>query len=108
MRLAVRAFVALTDGRYGVTAERVEELVQLGDAEKSARNWLLQSLERFDLERPGVPWTYGLTTRLLIADGQMEAARAGLNIFRQKCETADCRDYASRLEAALGGSRNGV
>ena len=104
MKLASRAFVALIDARYAMAAARVDELCELSTSE-DARSWLLTALQRHDEERPGEPWTIGLATRLLIVDGQLDAAEAFLGLFQKQCASEECRAYSDRLATELIAAR---
>jgi tetratricopeptide (TPR) repeat protein len=112
LKLAAAAFIALTDGRYATASERVERLCAAGDdpagerrgASAEGRGWLLTQLERFDQERPGEAWTFGLTARLLIADQQLEAAGAAIALFESLCGEPQCAAYAGELRGKLAGS----
>ena len=101
IKSAARAFVALTDGRYERAAARTDALCEQGDDSRVARAWLLEALERYDRQHPNIPWTFAMTVRLLIADGQIEAARAFLGLFEELCETDACRTRSQSLGALL-------
>lgn len=98
---AARAFIALTDGRHSLCVERIEVLDEASESASVARKWLLAQLERFDQERPDSAWTYGISARVLIADGQTEAARVAVQLFEQLCADEDCRFYGRELRQEL-------
>ena len=98
---AALAYAALADGRPEEAASRVAALCRTGDAAAEARRLLLSALERFDQQRPNVPWTFGLTAELLLTDGQLDAARAFTDLFESRCDEPACRDYARSLRQRL-------
>lgn len=98
---AALAYAALCEGRFAESVSRVTALCRTGDAGADARRLLLTALERFDQERPNVPWTFGLTAELLLADGQTQAAAAFLDLFQTHCDAPRCRDYARSLRLRL-------
>ena len=65
----------------------------------------MTALQRHDEERPGEPWTIGLATRLLIVDGQLDAAEAFLGLFQKQCASEECRAYSDRLATELIAAR---
>ena len=101
MKLASRAFVALSDGRYDRAVDRVGALCEDHGTTRDARAWLLAALQRFDLDRPGIPWTIGLAARLLIADQQVKPARAFIGLFESQCTEDVCRSYVALLHKLL-------
>lgn len=100
LRLASQAFIALSDGRYSTAAERVERLCADAAAEP-ARKWLIAQLERHDQERQGDPWTFGLSARLLLADGHRDAADMALGILDAFCKEDGCREYGRKLRGMI-------
>ena len=104
MKLASRAFVALSDGRYQRAADRVDALCEDRGATLDAREWLLAALKRFGLDRPDTPWTLGLAARLLIADQQFGPARVSIGLFESQCTEDVCRSYAELLRKLLADS----
>jgi tetratricopeptide (TPR) repeat protein len=101
MANAALANAALCEGRFDEAVSRVGALCRSGDAGADARRLLLTALERFDQQRPNVPWTFGLTAELLLADGQTQAAAAFLDLFRTRCVAPQCHDYARSLSQRL-------
>ncbi len=98
---AALAYAALCENRFAETFSRVTALCRTGDAGADARRLLLTALERFDQERPDIPWTFGLTAELLLTDGQLDAARAFTDLFESRCSESACRDYVRSLRRRL-------
>lgn len=96
MAQATVALFALDDGRDDMVRFMAERLVASGDA--PTRKRLLRALERYDARKPGVAWTYYLTSALLRADGQPEAAEAFLELFTKNCATPACNDARRLLD----------
>jgi len=97
---AALAYAALGEGRFDEAVSRVATLGRDDNAD-DARRLLLAALERFDQQRPDVPWTLGLTAELLFADGQTQAAAAFLDLFQTRCGAPQCHDYARSLSRRL-------
>ena len=87
-----------------MAAARVDELCELSTSE-DARSWLLTAASAARRGRPGEPWTIGLATRLLIVDGQLDAAEAFLGLFQKQCASEECRAYSDRLATELIAAR---
>ena len=96
---ATVALLALEEGREDVVQLMGDRLVSEGDA--ATRRRLLRALERFDGRKPGNPWTYYLTALLLHSDGQLDAARAFLDLFANQCSGSSCATALAALEAKL-------
>jgi len=105
---AAMAYAALADDRFEEAVSRVAMLCDTGESGVEARRLLLAALERFDQERPNVPWTFGLTAELLLTDGQTQAGAAFLDLFRTRCDTPPCREYARSLEKRLSAKSSNV
>jgi tetratricopeptide (TPR) repeat protein len=99
---ATLAFVALAQGRYTDAVAQAETLCDMGQQGDEARHRLLGALERFDRQTPDVPWTFCLTTRLLIANGQLDAAGVFLELAVERCGDAACQEHIQRLGSLLG------
>lgn len=97
MKTASKAFIALTDGRYTTAAKRVEAISGVGQSMHEARAWLRRAIGQLSTDRPDEPWTYGLITRILIADGESQLARVSLDLFQKQCTTTVCVEQARRL-----------
>jgi hypothetical protein len=101
MKTASTAFIALTDGRYEIAAKRVDSIAGTDESMRSARAWLREAIGALSADRPDEPWTYGLITRILIADGEEQLAHVSLDFFQKKCATAECTAYARSLREML-------
>jgi tetratricopeptide (TPR) repeat protein len=99
--LATLTYADLALGEFETAMNHAEELCAKGEAGADARQRLLASLERFDSEKPDVPWTYALGARLLIASRRFEVAAVFIDLLERYCDQEDCRDYARRLRALL-------
>jgi tetratricopeptide (TPR) repeat protein len=104
MANAALAYAALCEGRFDEAVSRVEALCRSGNAGADARRLLLTALERFDQQRPNVPWTLGLTAELLLADRQIQAAAAFLDLFKARCDAPQCHDYSRSLNQRLSST----
>jgi tetratricopeptide (TPR) repeat protein len=104
MANAALAYAALAEGRFDEAVSRVTALCRIDDPGAEARRLLLTALERFDQERPNVPWTFGLTAELLLTDGQLDAARAFTDLFETRCDKPACRDYIRLLRQRLSSA----
>ncbi len=99
---AARALLALSEARYEEAVLIVQRLAALQThGAKDARGLLLAALERFDERSPTIPWTLGLAAELLIADGNRDAARVFLDLFRTRCRSSACAPLADRLHRRL-------
>ncbi|MCH9002772.1 MAG: hypothetical protein IIC02_09390, partial [Planctomycetes bacterium] len=107
MAIAILAYAALLEGRTESAAEYVERLCtgRPRTMESHRRRFLL-ALELFHERQPDSPWTYGLTARLLLAKGQVQAARMAIDFCRQKCKAEACAQYADRLTSLLTPPNN--
>ncbi len=99
MAQAAVALFALEDNRDDMVRSLADRLVTSGDT--AARQRLLRALERLDARKPGLPWTYYLTAALLQAEGQLDAARAFLELFSNHCSGPSCSDARRFLESKL-------
>jgi len=106
LALSLRAFIALRAGNYKDAVEHVRRLNAPSRRAKEARRRLLSALERFDHVSPGNPWTFCVAARLLLANGQREAARTSLGLCRSRCADDLCRQEAELIDAALNGPGN--
>lgn len=101
---ATRAYIALVGGRYDAATTQADILCGMGDRGADARRQLLGALERFDRQQPDIPWTFCLTARLLIADGDFEGAGVFVGLCEERCDDPACRDRAESLRALLPSS----
>lgn len=92
-RLAARALASLGLEQQEAAVAACRELCGLEESASEPRQRLLKALERFDLERPGVPWTYLLTAMLLDAEGQPEARDAFVKAFTDTCADEAAREW---------------
>lgn len=99
---ATLAYIALWQERFTEAVAHVESLCSVpGEPGAGARRRLLNALERFDRLRPDIPWTFCLTTRLLIANNRLDAARVFLDLSVKRCRDAACREHTQNLRSLL-------
>lgn len=97
----VSVYIALIEKRYDDARLNVEMLCSAKEAGRDARQFLLNALETFDQQHSGVVWTYCLTTRLLIAQSNLEAARAFIQLCDRFCDDDTCRKYIQQLRQSI-------
>ncbi|MFH1109137.1 MAG: tetratricopeptide repeat protein [Planctomycetota bacterium] len=109
---AALAYAALAEGRYEEAGLRIQSLSLRSSGQASrdqdaaqARQLFLAALERYDQQHPDVPWTIALAADVLIADGQLDAARAFTDLFEARCDNPACRDRVRSLRQRLSSSR---
>ena len=98
---AALAFAALVEGRHDEALAKTLRAISAPSDAAEGRRLLLSAMQRFDEQRPGVAWTYGLTAEVLIADGQGDAARAFLSLFESNCREPSCQSYTPKLRQKL-------
>ncbi len=103
--LATLVYVDLAEGRYRSARKRTTELCQTEHHSADARKHLLGALERFDQERPGIPWTFLLAAQLLLADGNVNAAQFSISLSEKNCHDDLCRDHIQALRRRLTTAR---
>jgi tetratricopeptide (TPR) repeat protein len=101
---ATLAFAALVEEQYPIAVEQTDALCATGGQGADARQRFLRRLEMFGHRKPGMAWTYCLAAELLIADGQLDGARIGVDLCAQRCAELDCRDRVKSLRARLAGA----
>ena len=106
MAFVVLAYAALLEGRAESAVEHVERFCTGAPRTMESHRRLLYALELFHERQPDSPWTYGLTARLLLSTGRMQAAGMAIDFFREKCEAEACARYADRLTSLLTASGN--
>ena len=98
---ATQAFLALVTGRYEVAVAKTETLCNRGAEGADARERLLRALASVVAGRPDLPWTYCLAARLWLADGQLDNARAFIDLCDRECHDPPCRECVETLRARL-------
>ncbi|MCH7910860.1 MAG: tetratricopeptide repeat protein [Candidatus Hydrogenedentes bacterium] len=106
MAFAILAYAALLEGRAESAVEHVERFCTGAGRTMETHRRLLLALELFHERQPDSPWTYGLTARLLLANGQNQAAEMAIDFCRQKCKAEACEQYADRLTSLLTPPNN--
>jgi tetratricopeptide (TPR) repeat protein len=101
---ATLAFIALIEQQYSGAARQTDLLCATGPPGADARQRLMRRLEMLGQQRPGLAWTYCLASELLIADGQPESARLGVELCDQRCMDRECRERVTSLRARLSGA----
>ena len=104
---AALTFGALASARYDEALTQVDALCATNESGTEARRMLLAALERFDAQRPKIPWTFAFTAQLLIADGQIEAAKVFLELLEQHCDAPTCRERGRWLRSRMNTSAPG-
>jgi tetratricopeptide (TPR) repeat protein len=99
--LAVQAYVALARGQYEAAIAHADDLCGTRERGADARRRLLGALERFEQQRPDVPWTICIAARLLIAEGNIEAARVFVGLCQERCMDPLCLELVDALRVAL-------
>lgn len=97
----VSVILAMMEKRYDDARLNVEKLCSFGEVGREARRYLLSALETWDGLQPGVVWTYCLSTKLLIAEGNIEAARAFIQLCERFCNEGSCKEYIQQLQQSL-------
>jgi tetratricopeptide (TPR) repeat protein len=98
---ATLAYIDLARRKYDAAAVRTDALCATGPDGADARRRLLSALERFDLEHPGVPWTFCLAARLLIAEGNLEGADLFVALCNERCAEPACHERVAHLRSQL-------
>ena len=80
---------------------RVEPASTKAAARADARRRLLGALERFDQRQPNIPWTFCLSARLLIADGNLQGASLGVGLCEERCDDPACQEQVRRLRSQI-------
>jgi tetratricopeptide (TPR) repeat protein len=106
--LAAGAYVGLLEGDTGAIRRWTDALGASGGAGGDARQRLVAALEQYDADHPGVPWTYAMVARLMIADDRLEAADVFLKLAREACNEPSCTAYLDSLDALRSGARSGT
>lgn len=101
MVTAALVMQALHEGRMDAASDAAESLCAMGASSADAKRRLLLGLEHFDSTNPQNPWTFCLTSRILIAQGRAEPARAFLNLCDQFDSRGDASGYRQRLKKLL-------
>jgi len=100
---SAEAALSLLENGKGEDAWPVIEALSSGSSSyhRDARRQLLDAIQSFDEKRPGVAWTYALAARLLIAEDNLEPARAFVKLCEELCTDDACRDAAGILRKLL-------
>lgn len=107
MTKAVLTLAALDAGQFAEARDQLPALVGPVTALHSVRQRLLAALEVFDESHPNNPWTFCLTARLLIADGNTGAADAFIGLCAERCGDDPCRGYVSELAGMIPDAGDG-
>lgn len=94
---ATKMLIALLQKRYDDAQVEVDAICSEGDHAREARRRLLSALQMIDQQKPHHTWIYCLTTRLLVAQGQLDAARKFIQLCEQNCDDSSCRKYAQSI-----------
>ena len=103
--MATQAYIALAYGRYASASAATESLCTIGNEADGARAQLKGSLERFDREHPGVPWTFCLVARLLLAEGNQSGAMVSLRLCSERCADEACRRQVHKLMTDIDAAK---
>lgn len=96
---ATKMLIALLQKRYDDAQIEVDAICTVGDHARTARRRLLGALQLLDQQKPPHAWIYCLTARLLIAQGQLDAARTFIQLCEQYCGDSSCRKYTQSIRA---------
>lgn len=102
--MALSTWMALAEGRNAEAVTQMRMLVRPSPALSAVRRRLLTALEVYDENHPGNPWTYCLTARMLLAEGNDPAGRAFTGLCRDHCADDTCPAYVRELELLIGAA----
>lgn len=95
---AAMVLVALHDGQPESAVAHARRLVSARNPDPpDGTSRLLGALETFAADHPDDPFPYYVASLLLIAQGDRDAARHGLTVFKQLCPDESWRQRAERL-----------
>ncbi len=102
--LASLAYSELANQQHEEAVAHVDRLSTTGAAGVDARARLLGALERYDSIEPDVSWTFCLTARLLLANGNANGASVFVGLCAERCADDLCRRYVEAVKGDLAAT----